>query len=91
MLWDLIHPDRVYRQLERTRSRQATRPNIPGKPRIFMPCVGGVGAYRKKCDDVAAKELRGLHTDRVNALTPGLPRQVRTESRLGRVLTFAGR
>ena len=29
--------------------------NIPGKPRIFMPYVGGVGAYRQKCDEVAAK------------------------------------
>ena len=61
MLWDLIHPDRVYRQLERTRSRQATtRPNIPGKPRIFMPYVGGVGTYRKHCDDVAARNYEGV-------------------------------
>ena len=28
-----------------------TGANIPGKPRIFMPYVGGVGAYRKKCAD----------------------------------------
>jgi cyclohexanone monooxygenase len=26
--------------------------NIPGKTRIFMPYVAGVGTYRKKCDDV---------------------------------------
>ncbi|MBD9562268.1 flavin-containing monooxygenase [Pseudomonas sp. PDM09] len=24
--------------------------NIPGKPRVFMPYVGGVGPFRKKCD-----------------------------------------
>ena len=28
--------------------------NIPGKPRIFMPFVGGVTAYKKKCDEIAA-------------------------------------
>jgi len=34
--------------------------NIPGKPRIFMPYVGGVGVYRRKCDDVAAKGYEGF-------------------------------
>jgi cyclohexanone monooxygenase len=34
--------------------------NIPGKPRVFMPYVGGVGAYRKICDEVAADGYRGL-------------------------------
>ena len=29
--------------------------NIPGKPQIFMPYIGGVGAYRQICNDVAAK------------------------------------
>jgi len=37
-----------------------TGANIPGKPRIFMPYVGGVGAYRKHCDDVAAKNYEGF-------------------------------
>ena len=34
--------------------------NVPGKPRIFMPYVGGVGTYRQKCDDVAAKSYEGF-------------------------------
>jgi cyclohexanone monooxygenase len=34
--------------------------NIPGKPRIFMPYIGGVGAYRQICDDVAAKGYEGF-------------------------------
>jgi cyclohexanone monooxygenase len=34
--------------------------NIPGKPRIFMPYVGGVGAYRKKCDEIAANGYEGF-------------------------------
>jgi len=33
--------------------------NIPGKPRVFMPYVGGVGLYRQKCDDVAARDYEG--------------------------------
>ena len=34
--------------------------NIPGKPRIFMPYVGGVGTYRKKCDEVVANDYEGF-------------------------------
>ena len=34
--------------------------NIPGKPRIFMPYIGGVGAYRRICQDVAADGYRGF-------------------------------
>jgi cyclohexanone monooxygenase len=34
--------------------------NIPGKPRIFMPYIGGVGVYRQKCDEVAAKAYEGF-------------------------------
>ncbi|MEA2881658.1 MAG: hypothetical protein QOH32_914 [Bradyrhizobium sp.] len=34
--------------------------NIPGKPRIFMPYIGGVGAYRQICNDVAAKGYEGF-------------------------------
>jgi cyclohexanone monooxygenase len=37
-----------------------TGANIPGKPRIFMPYVGGVGAYRKHCDNVAARNYEGF-------------------------------
>jgi cyclohexanone monooxygenase len=34
--------------------------NIPGKPRVFMPYVGGVSAYKKKCDEVAARGYEGF-------------------------------
>ena len=36
--------------------------NIPGKPRRFLPYLGpeGVGGYRKKCDEVAAKGYEGI-------------------------------
>ena len=34
--------------------------NVPGKPRVFMPYAGGVGEYRKRCDEVAAKNYQGF-------------------------------
>jgi hypothetical protein len=36
--------------------------NISGKPRAFLPYLGpeGVGGYRKKCDEVAAKGYEGF-------------------------------
>jgi cyclohexanone monooxygenase len=34
--------------------------NVPGKPRVFMPYIGGVGEYRKICADVAARGYAGF-------------------------------
>jgi cyclohexanone monooxygenase len=34
--------------------------NVPGKPRVFMPYIGGVGVYRARCDEVAAKGYEGF-------------------------------
>ncbi|MFP6656305.1 MAG: NAD(P)/FAD-dependent oxidoreductase, partial [Myxococcota bacterium] len=34
--------------------------NIPGKPRVFMPYVGGANVYREKCDAVAAADYEGF-------------------------------
>ena len=34
--------------------------NVPGKTRVFMPYVGGIPAYRKICDDIAAEGYRGF-------------------------------
>lgn len=34
--------------------------NIPGKPRVFMPYVGGVAAYKAKCDEVVANGYEGF-------------------------------
>ncbi len=36
--------------------------NIPGKPRVFMPYAGGVGAYRQLCADIAVKGYEGFAT-----------------------------
>ena len=34
--------------------------NIPGKPRVFMPYIGGVGNYRQTCDRIAAEGYTGF-------------------------------
>jgi cyclohexanone monooxygenase len=37
--------------------------NIPGKPRVFMAYLGGVGVYRQECDKVAAQGYQGFALD----------------------------
>jgi cyclohexanone monooxygenase len=41
--------------------------NVPGKPRVFMPYVGGVGTYRQKCDEVAAGGYRGFRITSISS------------------------
>ena len=37
--------------------------NIPGKPRVFTPYAGGIGTYRKKCNEVADNGYEGFVLD----------------------------
>ena len=34
--------------------------NIPGKPQVFLPYLGGLGPYRQRCDEVAENEYEGF-------------------------------
>lgn len=34
--------------------------NVPGKPRVCLPYVGGVDAYRRVCNDVIAQDFLGF-------------------------------
>ncbi|SFN79770.1 cyclohexanone monooxygenase [Pseudonocardia ammonioxydans] len=34
--------------------------NVPGKPRVFMAYIGGLGVYRQRCDEVAANGYEGF-------------------------------
>ena len=48
--------------------------NVPGKPRVFMPYIGGVGRYRAICDRVAADGYSGFelgHAGPERAPAPG--------------------
>jgi cyclohexanone monooxygenase len=44
--------------------------NIPGKPRVFLPYVGGLGNYTRICNEVAAEGYRGFRLSRDPALVP---------------------
>ncbi|OJH35726.1 flavin-containing monooxygenase [Cystobacter ferrugineus] len=51
--------------------------NIPGKPRVLLPYAGGVGAYRKKCETIAAQGYEGFTLTRAGErflAPPPLPR-----------------
>jgi cyclohexanone monooxygenase len=51
--------------------------NIPGKPRVYMPFIGGVAEYRRICDGVAAAGYEGFALtappERATALASGPP------------------
>ena len=53
--------------------------NIPGKPQVLLPYVGGVGAYRARCDAIAEDGYAGFELapcrseDRRDAALPPLP------------------
>ena len=34
--------------------------NVPGKPQVFLPYIGGCGLYRERCDEVAANDYEGF-------------------------------
>jgi len=42
--------------------------NVPGKPRVFLPYIGGVGAFRQKCEEVAASGYEGFTLRRAGEL-----------------------
>ena len=44
--------------------------NVPGKPRVFLPYIGGVGVFRQKCDQVAASGYEGFSLVREGELAP---------------------
>jgi cyclohexanone monooxygenase len=44
--------------------------NVEGKPRVFMPYIGGVGPYREKCQEVAANGYEGFILDGSPSGTP---------------------
>jgi cyclohexanone monooxygenase len=38
--------------------------NVPGKPRVMLPYLGGFSVYRDRCDQVAANEYEGFELRR---------------------------
>jgi cyclohexanone monooxygenase len=44
--------------------------NVPGKPRVFMPYIGGFPRYNETCEAVAADDYRGFTLSPASAPQP---------------------
>ena len=53
--------------------------NIPGRPRVFMPYIGGFPVYVQKCNEVMSQGFEGFQMDA--ALDPKVPPKVRQTER----------
>ncbi|MFM8856024.1 MAG: flavin-containing monooxygenase [Actinomycetota bacterium] len=55
--------------------------NVPGKPRVLLPYIGGVGRYRQACDEVIARGHLGfaLTGDGKTQVNDGIIRQVQPD------------
>ena len=62
--------------------------NVPGKPRVFLPYVGGVDTYRKVCDEVVERDFIGfaMRGDGVAHVNDGIVRPMQPDVSL--VLEF---
>jgi cyclohexanone monooxygenase len=54
--------------------------NVPGKPRVFMPYIGGFPRYREICDDVAADGYRGFTVIPAGMASVDQPARVEVDS-----------
>jgi cyclohexanone monooxygenase len=45
--------------------------NIPGKPRVYLAYLGGVGVYRKTCDTVRENRYEGFVLKTEAGVLPG--------------------
>jgi hypothetical protein len=39
--------------------------NVPGKPRVFMPYIGGLPKYIERCNEIAANGYQGFTLTRI--------------------------
>ena len=55
--------------------------NIPGKPSVFLPYPGGVGAYREICDEVVDRDYLGFAISGPNGtrVNDGIIRQLKPD------------
>ncbi|MBX3259581.1 MAG: NAD(P)/FAD-dependent oxidoreductase, partial [Labilithrix sp.] len=58
--------------------------NVPGKPQVFMPYVGGVGAYRAKCTEIAERGYTGFVLRGEERRSKGRPRRDARSERASR-------
>jgi cyclohexanone monooxygenase len=65
--WNVHNTETAYKTLYPKAASWYMGANIPGKPRVFLPYIGGVGAYRAKCDEIAANGYEGFTMRRADA------------------------
>ncbi|MCU1502837.1 MAG: monooxygenase [Ilumatobacteraceae bacterium] len=55
--------------------------NVPGKPRVFLPYIGGVDGYRAICDEVVARDHLGFELNGPNGsqLNDGIIRRLQPD------------
>jgi cyclohexanone monooxygenase len=58
--WDQEVHDAAYSTLYPQAASWYMGANIPGKPRVFLPYIGGVGTYNEICDGVVRDGWRGF-------------------------------
>lgn len=58
--WTQHVTDLASKSLLATAASWYTGANVPGKPRIFMPYMGGVGVFRAHCEEVASQGYTGF-------------------------------
>lgn len=58
--WDAHVHDEAYATLYPQAASWYMGANIPGKPRVFLPYIGGVGRYADICADVVRDDYRGF-------------------------------
>lgn len=58
--WGAHVNEEAYKTLYPTAGSWYMGANIPGKPRVFLPYIGGVGKYRTRCAEIAANGYEGF-------------------------------
>lgn len=66
--WDREVHDAAYATLYPQAASWYMGANIPGKPRVFLPYIGGVGTYNDICEDVVREGWRGFEVSGPPAL-----------------------
>ncbi len=62
--------------------------NVPGKPRVFLPYIGGVGSYRSICDEVSQRDYLGFSLTGADATQCNDGVIVQTQPDVGMVLAM---
>jgi cation diffusion facilitator CzcD-associated flavoprotein CzcO/acetyl esterase/lipase len=82
--WDQHNADCAAITLHPTANSWYMGANVPGKPRVFYPYIGGVDSYRAACDEVREKDYLGFRRSGPGGekLNDGVVRRVQPDVQL---------